>query len=573
MSGKKNQIVIPEDLTSLSDADLAALHAQAVEVFKGLIPEDGAAPTEESLSALNVLAEGIEALSAETGNREAAALARKESVAALSQRVMPTAAEMGETEPDPEDPNEEKEKEEPEAVVAAGSKAPLRRRRRPAINIEIANLSKKDVTDVPESKAPKAIGFAAQGAAGYEVGKPMTTLDMAKSVNSRLSGFNAAAYNLAASRKQQQTERFAIARLVREFPEDQIVQGEDAKAAVDAAIDQTRLQGQSLVASGGWCAPSETLYDLIDLSEAANLVSLPEIQVTRGGVRHAIGPDYSNIFTNSGFCYTEAEDIGSLYTEGTPNTVGTKPCFNVECFNFTDVRLGYCGVCVTAGILQQRGYPEAIEITIGAVLNAHMHRMSAAVINDMVAGSTAITWGAASEAGAAAPLLTAIDMQAMHLRATNRMSDTAVLEVVLPTWTKSMIRSDLARRLGVDLLSVSDQRIAGWFAERNVNVQYVVDWQDIATTAKASFTAPPTSVKFLLYPAAAFVKGVTDAITLENIYDSVGLGTNDYTALFTEDPYLVLKRVADTRVVTVAVEATGNTHIGTKIAPNGTYTP
>jgi hypothetical protein len=100
-----------------------------------------------------------------------------------------------------------------------------------------------------------------------------------------------------------------------------------------------------------------------------------------------------------------------------------------------------------------------------------------------------------------------------------------------------------------------------------------VDWQDIAATAKASFVAPPTSVKFLLYPAGTWVKGVTDSITLENIYDSTLLGTNDYTALFTEDPYLVLKRIADSRVVTVAVEATGNTHIGSEIAANGTYTP
>ena len=585
MSGKKNQIVIPEDLSTLSDADLATLHGQAVEVFKSLMPEDGAAPTDEGLQALNVLAEGIEALAAETSTREAAALARRESVAALSQRVMPTAADMGDasvtpdgdSEPDPEDPNEDKENEEKEpsvadTVVAAG----IRRRRRPPISIDVAALAKKDVAPVPETQepsAPKTIGFAAQGAAGYDVGKPMTTMDMAKAVNSRLSGFNATAYALSAERGARQSERFAIARLVREFPADLIVESEDPRTAIDAAIDQSRLTGQSLVASGGWCSPSETLYDLIDISDAANLVSLPEIQVNRGGVRHALGPDYASIFTDTGFCYTEAEDIGSLYTEGTPNTVGTKPCFHVECFNFTDVRLGYCGVCVTAGMLQQRGYPEAIEVTIGAVLNAHMHRVSAAVINDLVAGSTAITWGAANMAGATAPLLTAIDMQAMHLRASNRMSDTATLEVILPTWTKSIIRADLARRLGVDLLSVSDARIAGFFADRNVNVQYVVDWQDIAATAKAAFTAPPTSVKFLLYPAGTWVKGVTDSITLENIYDSVGLGTNDYTALFTEDPYLVLKRIADSRVVTVAVEATGNTHIGSEIVANGTYVP
>jgi len=567
------KVVIPEDLSVLSDTELSELNATAVAAFQALLPEDGTAPAEDALNALSVLAEGIEGIKGETGKREAAALARKEQVEALQARVVPTPADGTPADAADADADAEAAKDKEPETVTAGGRRPLRRRVRPAINIDVAGLAKRDIAPEPEDDKPKHVGFAAQGAAGFEVGKPLTTFDMAVSINSRLAGFNTAVYQQAARSGNQQTERFTIARLPREFPEELIVHSEDPRGAIKAAVDQSRLQGGSLTASGGWGAPSETLYELIDISEAANLVSVPEIQVNRGGVRHAIGPQYSNIFSNTGFCYTEAEDIGGLYVEGTPNTAGSKPVYDVPTPSFTDVRLGYCGVSITAGLMQQRGYPESIETTIGVVLNAHMHRVSASVINDMVAASTAITWGAANMAGATAPLLTAIDLQAAHLRASNRMADTAVLEVVLPTWTKQMIRSDLARRLGVDLLSVSDSRIAGWFTDRNINAQYVVDWQDIAATAAASFTAPPTSVKFLLYPAGSFIKGVTDSITFENIYDSTLLQKNDYTALFTEDPYLVLKRVNDTRVVTVAVEASGATHIGEQIAPNGTYTP
>ena len=70
--------------------------------------------------------------------------------------------------------------------------------------------------------------------------------------------------------------------------------------------------------------------------------------------------------------------------------------------------------------------------------------------------------------------------------------------------------------------------------------------------------------------AAGLVKGVEDSITLENIYDSVLLGTNDYTALFTEDPFLVLKRFHDSRAVTVPFSADGATHGGVAILSNGT---
>jgi hypothetical protein len=174
------------------------------------------------------------------------------------------------------------------------------------------------------------------------------------------------------------------------------------------------------------------------------------------------------------------------------------------------------------------------------------------------------------QAGAVAPLLTAIDLQATHYRAVNRMRDDRSLEVILPTWLDPVIRADLARRLGVDLLDVSKARIAGWFQARNVHPQYVVDWQDIATTAASGFTAAPTGVSFLLYAAGTFVKGVTDSITFENIYDSVLLGTNDYTALFTEDPYLVAKRAHDSRVVTVGLNPDGATHTGIEIQRNGT---
>jgi hypothetical protein len=149
------------------------------------------------------------------------------------------------------------------------------------------------------------------------------------------------------------------------------------------------------------------------------------------------------------------------------------------------------------------------------------------------------------------------------------MGDNATLEVVLPTWIKAAIRADLARRQGVDLLDISDARIAGWFRDRNVNPQYVVDWQDIASTAASGYTAPPSSVQFLLYAAGTFVKGVSESITLENIYDSVLLGTNDYTALFTEDPYLVAKRLWDSRVVTVPIASNGSTHIGQLISNAG----
>jgi len=557
----KNQITIPEDLSTLSDSDLAELHDNAVAAFQAMLPEDGSAPSDEALDALSVLAEGIEAVKGEVNTRDSAALARSGRARELADKVLSAAEVATEVAAEEDEPVEDEPVVEDEALVAAAKK-------RGPINIDLGALAagrpapKEEPVDTKDDK----IALAAQGAAGYTVGQRISTADMAQSINSRLSGFNASSYMNARAKGSRQSERFTIAKFPRQFDERAIVQSEDPKAAFKFATDESRLEGGSLVASGGWCAPSETLYDLVDISEAADLISVPEVQINRGGIRHTLGPDYRTVFEDTGFCYTEAEDLVGDY-DGAGG--GVKPPVTVPCPDFTDSRLGYCGVIIGAGLLQQRGYPEAIEDYINKTLNAHAHRMSASVINSMVAESTAISFPA-DQVGAVAPLLTALDLQATHYRALNRMARNATIEVVLPSWTDVIVRADLARRLGVDLLSVPDARIAQWFTERQVNPQYVVDWQDISTTAASGFTSAPTGVQFLMYAAGTFVKGVTDSITFENIYDSVLLGTNDYTALFTEDPYLVAKRNHDSRVVTVPVSPTGHTAGGIAIDPDGT---
>jgi len=574
------QITIPEDLTGLSDEDLQSLHDSAVEAFQAMRPEDGSAPSEEVLDAMAALADGVEALKGEAASRDAAALSRSNRAKEISDKVL-----SANTSPDGVDPDggadedtesqDEKDKEagvEPgaEGDADAAETVTASSKRRAPINIDLGALrqGRPEPKDDEGSDGPKTVALAAQGAMGYNVGMPMTTMDMAKAINGRLNGFNASAYEGARSRGVRESERFTIARIPRTFDEKAVVKDEDPSDAMKFATDESNLPGGSLVASGGWCAPSETVYDLVNITEAENLISIPEIQINRGGIRFTIGPDFSAVFAATGFCYTEAQDIAKNYNGAGG---GTKPVTTVPCPGFTEVRLGYCGVAIGAGLLQQRGYPEVIDDYVAKTLNAHAHRKSASVINSMVTQSTAVSMPQ-HQAGAVAPLLSAVDLQAMHYRAINRTADDKTLEVVLPNWVKGVLRMDLARRSGVDLLDVSDARIAGWFSQRNLNPQYVVDWQDIATTPASGFTAAPTGVSFLLYAAGTFVQGVTDSIMFENIYDSVLLGTNDFTALFTEDPFLVAKRMNDSRVVNVGLNPDGSASLNIDINRNGTAT-
>jgi hypothetical protein len=329
------------------------------------------------------------------------------------------------------------------------------------------------------------------------------------------------------------------------------------------------------VASGGWCAPSEVLYDLLEGESRDGLISLPEVGVSRGGIMFTKGPTYQEIYDKVGFTFTEQQDIDGEYQPGTlptdPNVVGPKPCYHIECPEFEEARLDVAGLCITAGLLMQRSYPEVLARTLRGALIAHDHKMSATFINEIVAGSTPVSLPT-PQVGATAPLLTAIELQVEHYRYVQRLSRTTTLEAVFPFWVHGVVRSDLSRRLGLAEFDVSDSRIDGWFRDRGISPQFVYDWQPL-TGAAGAFVAWPATVSFLLYAAGTWVRGSSDVITLDTIYDSVMLGTNDFTALFTEEGWFVAKRGWDSRVVTVPIAADGATHAGVLIEHNGTATP
>ena len=77
-------------------------------------------------------------------------------------------------------------------------------------------------------------------------------------------------------------------------------------------------------------------------------------------------------------------------------------------------------------------------------------------------------------------------------------------------------------------------------------------------------------MKFLLYVAGTWVRGASDIITLDTLYDSVLLGTNDFTALWTEEGWLLAKMGHDSRCVSVPISSTGLTGQGVHIESNGT---
>lgn len=593
-------VEIPEDLTGLDDAALSEMHSNAVEAFQSVYG-DGSAVSDEALATLSDLADGIEALNAEIAGREALAAERAEKASALAAKVAPanpaedgTPADGGDfatakvTDADPDEPiavgdiveidvkpgKGEDDGADSSAPAPAETVAKASARKA----VRLSGIKRHAAAPSPAADAPASTDIRSMmsiaDVPGFAAGEGADFNDLARAVERRLQGFNAGAYESAHRGGRNLREQHGLAVIRRNFGADVTVSTADPEAterAIRNAVSEKNLPGGSLVASGGWCAPSETLYDLLETESSDGLISLPEIHVARGGINFTKGPKFGDLFGKVGFNYTEAEDKAGKYapTSASDPTLkeGPKPVYRVPCTGFEEVRLNAAGVIVQAGLLQQRGFPELVARTIRGVLNAHAHKMSERYIDSLVKGSTAVSMPVA-QVGATAPILSAIDLQAEHYKYVGRLSRGTSLEVVLPYWVRGLIRSDLARRLGVDLLDVSDSRIDGWFRARGINVQYVYDWQAL-TGDGSGFTKWGSEVKFLMYSAGTFVKGTSDILTLDTVYDSTLLGQNDYTALFTEEGWLVAKMGHDSRVVTVPVEPTGHTAGGVNIKADG----
>jgi hypothetical protein len=362
----------------------------------------------------------------------------------------------------------------------------------------------------------------------------------------------------------------------REFPAElRITDTKDALTVLDHAVSESRLEGGSLVkaveasfkrtgsltAAVGWCAPSETIYDLCELETMDGMLDIPEVQATRGGffVPENGGPDFSVIYDSIG----DEGDV--ILTEYDVENGAEKVCVEIPCPDFVEVRLDVAYVCITGSLLQRRGYPEAVtRFTRGAMV-ALAHKVNESVIARIVAQSGAAVVIAADASGddAVSSLLSAIELAIEDMKYRHRMGRGATMEVVLPAWVIAPMRAALARRAGVAEYNVTDAQILAAFTTRRAVPRFVYDWQD-AFSGQASgpggatpLTTWPATVQFLVYPAGTWVKPVRDVVNLDTVYDNALLTQNQYTALFAEDGFNVLKMCAESRLYQATIDTSG----------------
>lgn len=595
---------VAEYLAAHPDADVAALQAEAVQSFDEI--SAAGADSDDSLAAVEALADVIDGVKVEQERIDMAGEEKRAKLAALSERVKAATGSDAEGEDNADadatvdanadagtdgpadagavdvgegggnvDAGAAAETAAPEAVAASAAK-PVRR-------VRLSQIERKPVTMPAENTAdtkPRATIIASADVAGFGQGQNLSTSDLARAANVKLQGFPQV-------RVPNQEHSVPVASISIPFEEQLTADGKNDQEAIDYAADTSRLEGGSLVA-GGWCAPSETLYELggILADASAGLVDLPEVQAKRGGLRFTEGPDYAAIYGDPtfGFIQTEPQSIaGTGFTTATGGTVaGTeKPFYRVPCPEFTDVRAEAVGLGVVAGILANDAYPEVTQEVVEHGLIAHAHRINTRTLNRQATLSGAPI-ALALGPSATTSVLNAVDIQISDYRYANRMADNAELEVVLPLWAKPVIRADQAVRNGSNVseaLEVTDQKIEAWFRARNARVQWVYDWQDAFSGKVGGFgsaapiTAWPETIDIMIYKAGTFVRARGEIINVSAMYDTVNLKKNDYHVIFIEEKLLVIKRRWKSRLVRVPLAVNGTVGAAQVLDAQGKIAP
>ncbi|MEU0947648.1 major capsid protein [Streptomyces canus] len=550
---------IPEDVTALDDETLAQALDGARAAFAALSGQD--VIDGDAMTRMRSLAACVEDIRTEQTARVEAATQAAAEIETLAAQVRGEQANpAAPAAPEGEQPAEPTAAatEQP-AAPSAPAEAPAAQETttasagggvvvptRPALNLRAVRRAQPRV--LPEAPPPGTTITAAVDVPGYTPGSDLNFDDVVRGINSRATALKTAGGGVG-----------QVISYHHPYPADTIVT--DSSSAPEGttvamtASTQSRLPQGDLVASGGWCAPSETLYELTDTSCPDMLWDAPEIQLARGGLRYykPLSLDVSSMT----WVHTEADDIAG----------NTKPCFKIPCPDPVEVRCDAVGVCLEAGILTQRHFPELIAWYLRNSMVAHEIRLRQVLFAKALATATPVTIPASMAAVSA--VFGAVALQAADMIERHSLCDSTALEVVFPWWSKNMFLADLARRNGCCPSEVSAQDVQDLFSPLGVRIQWARGLSPAVPTDIGGTTAAtdwPSTIQFLMYPAGSLVIGRGEDVNLGVIHDSVKFSRNDYTALFAEECVALVDRSVDTRLVTVPVCASGETGAQTLVA-------
>lgn len=540
------------DPTSLDDTELRTASDELLDLYNAIRAGEIDEVEADNEEVLNQIADALESLAAETTARAERAAEREAAAAAIDARVAAASGEDGEDESaESEGEPSETEPSETEGTEGDGEAEPVSAEDEPA---EVESSEADESAEVPVEAiaaaavpAPKApVSLAELAARRPARGAAPPARSESKAVRllreSRYGDGAALAQAIIETRESfagggNNVDKVAVGRYERAFPEDRILDAADGgirntakiAAVTDPALAAESWRDPALVASGGFCAPTEADYSLAQISGAQRPVrdSLASFMADRGGIRYNTPNDLADVLVDQ-----SGGAVGE-WTNATDESPGenVKSCQTVSCGTTQEVLTVARYTCLQFGNFGARAFPEWVTNWVANTAAAWARDAETAILDVFDTNSTPVTH--TSLIGATREILGAIAQLAAAERNRQRMPRDARLRVYLPGWVVELMQFDIAWQGSVPLQVIDESTIRAWLNTLNINVTFYEDtdtgggqvWGAQGPTDIRNF--PSTVVWFLTHEGAyVFLDGGT--LDLGVVRDSTLNQTNDY---------------------------------------------
>lgn len=524
---------VPEDLSELTDEDLAQLRTQLGERVEELADAD---LTDETISEIEVLSEAADRIDAEAGARAdqvAERSDRKEAALAKFRKEGPVddAAEDEPVEDETVEPAAEDETDEVEAEEAAPERTKVAATVEPAPAPKPAPSAGQLRNRQPAASRPRsrkndgptmvATAHATRVREGTEFN---SSLAVAQSITDKRRSFSHVPDGV--------TEFVPIA--TAHTPTEQGLGSDALENYATLEVLRHNTAG-SLVASGAFCTPQTPLYDFFRLAEAQNPVgdALPGVQAPRGGIRFITPPDFT--------LGAAAIDVQTTAQNTDPANPLLKACARMVCPPIQEEYVVGVSQCVTFGNLQYKTFPEQVEAFLSDVGVGLASRKEVFYLDYLYGHSTAVS-GITTGYGALRNHLYNLETASVGYRKRRGMKRDSQLMIVEPDWLLDLLALDasLDPYEGLDHLNQLDSFVTDAYSAMQLTPVW---YNDSPTGAGQKFNGaqtagnlnrlPKVSQSFIFAPGT-FIRLDGGTLDVGLVRDSTLNRTND-VQLFMEE--------------------------------------
>jgi len=508
---------VPEDLASLSDEDLTSLIDEHV-AGRLMIREQNA----DFLGDLNALQIVEQARVGKTQHE--ALLAYKETLVEAEQNFEAEIAALTEIEAVVEEPVAElaADIEEDDAPVDGDGDAAV------VVEEEVV-VASVPVLRRPPAPSRERVGVTAEvetGAVltaaanleGVQAGQPLDPSHLAKillQTSKRLGKPSHA--------DGGREERYLLASAQYRFPAERILTG-DIESNAQKIRSLRNSEGNSLVASGGLCAPLTPLYTIPQFATNARPVrdALVSFQADRGGVNVPVPTTLASA--------ADAITVISEADDALGGTFATKSCLDQTCLSFVETAVTIISHCREYGNLNARAWPESIAFENELTMAEHARVAEGFLLDRIKTLSINVT--TANTYSTTNDLIYAITRAVSGIRYRLRTSPDFRFRALLPVWIADMMVSDISATQ-FDRF-VSRERVRGILREAGVEPSFYLDTPSTGTTqgfadeAAGALDDFPDVVQWALFPEGAFIHVDGGSLDLGLVRDSTLNSTNDF---------------------------------------------